>query len=59
MPEGTVVQDSQINDHTVQFTVRPPGDWPEAVLQSDHEYLAHLQESADPYGWDVNQPRCS
>ncbi len=59
VPEGTVVQDTQVNDHTVAFTVRPPGDWPEVVLQTDRAYLARLQQTPDPFGWDVNQPRCS
>ena len=44
MPEGTVVGDWQINDHSVQFTVRPDGDWPAMIQESDEAYVAHLQE---------------
>ena len=44
MPVGTVVGDWQINDHSVQFTVRPDGDWPAMIQESDEAYVAHLQE---------------
>lgn len=40
---GTVVGDQQLNAHTVEFTVRPPGDWPAIVADSDREYISHLQ----------------
>ncbi len=43
MPAGTVVGDQQINDDTVDFTVRPAGQWPTAVQDSDRDYIADLQ----------------
>ena len=42
MPEGTVVGDQQINDHTVDFKVRPPGQWPTVVQDSDLAYITDL-----------------
>ena len=44
MPEGTVVSDWQINDHSVRFTVRPDGDWPTMIQESDGAYVTHVQQ---------------
>lgn len=43
MPAGTVVFDQQLNAHAVNFTVRPPGQWPTAVTDDDRQYLSHLK----------------
>jgi hypothetical protein len=43
MPEGTVVGDQQINDHTVDLTVRPTGQWPRVIQEQDRGYIADLQ----------------
>ena len=42
MPEGSVVGDQQINDHTVDFSLRPRGQWPAVVQDNDRTYVADL-----------------
>ena len=42
MPQGSVVGDQQINDHTIDFTVRPPGGWPAMVQDADQTYVDDL-----------------
>jgi hypothetical protein len=42
MPEGSVVGDQQINDHTIDFTVRPPRGWPAMVQDADQTYVDDL-----------------
>ncbi len=43
MPAGSVVGDQQLNAHSVDFTVRPPGNWSAAVTDQDRRYVSDLK----------------